>query len=228
MTPLKCPDLLERLLQLVRLILGYDLSTLLSKARGILRALGRLLRRTACRHSYEILQRKTTVTLCDPSGKRAFVQHRKLIRFLQDDVVAITDRIWGTGRFREQYRCSPGAAVDFYEEGSRWNVLISLRETKGRGDTLTFKTSRTMLGAFKDRRCWWEEEIYHPTKEATIIVIFPRGRRCRRATVTRRNHNRTVTLHRQRLRYLSDGRQALTWRVSLPQLHDLYRIQWNW
>jgi hypothetical protein len=119
-------------------------------------------------------------------------------------------------------------AVDFYEEGSRWTVLISLRETKKRGDTLALETSRTMLGSFPDDQCWWEEEIYQPTAQLSVAIVFPKERHCRRATLTQRSRDHTVTLPRQHLRFLSDGRQALTWQADHPQLHDLYRIGWSW
>jgi len=224
----KRPDLLERLLELLRLLASLDLPALLARAFDLVRVLRRLLRRHACHYSYEILTLETTVELCDPRGDRAIVRRRKRIRFLQDDVVAVTERVWGTGFFSEGYRCSPGVAVDFYEEGSRWTVLISLRETRKRGDTLALETSRTMLGSFPDDRCWWEEEIYQPTAQISVTIIFPKERRCRRATLTQRSRDHAVTLPRQRLRFLSDGRQALTWQADHPQLHDLYRIAWSW
>jgi len=228
MKNLKLANLAQRLLQLLRLLLSFDLSTILTALSKMFRTLGRLLRRYSYPHSYEVLERETTLELCDASGEKAIVRHQKLIHFLQDEIVAITDRIWGTGLFSEEYSCSPGVPVDFYEDGSRWNVVISLRETKGRGDTLTLKTARTMLGAFNDDRCWWEEEIYQPTRQASVTIIFPKKRRCRRATITQRSRNHTVTLGQQHLRFLGDGRQALTWRASCPQLHELYRIQWSW
>jgi len=228
MAQLNWPDLPRRLLGLLHVLFSYDLSTLLAGASRLLGALRRLLRRHTYHYSYEILKLEVTVELCDPRGDRAIVRRKKHIRFLQDDVVAVSERVWGTGSFSEGYRCSPGKAVDFYEEGSRWTVLISLRETKKRGDTLVLETTRTMRESFHGDRWWWEEEITQPTAQLAVTIIFPKERRCRRATLTQRSHRHTVILPRQRLRFLSDGRQALTWQAGHPQLHDLYRIQWSW
>ena len=37
-----------------------------------------------------------------------------------------------------EYKCLPGVEVDRYQEGDRWNILISLRETKSSGDIEDF------------------------------------------------------------------------------------------
>ena len=36
------------------------------------------------------------------------------------------------------YSCRPGEVTDVYQEGDRYNILISLRETKAAGDIEDF------------------------------------------------------------------------------------------
>ncbi len=75
---------------------------------------------------YEILDYEATLEILDLKGKKAVLTRREVIRFLQDNVVAIHDHAWGDGELFAEYRCQPGAPVDSYEDGSKWNVLISL------------------------------------------------------------------------------------------------------
>lgn len=92
--------------------------------------------KTRYRGVYEILDYDATLEIMDPKGKESVLTRRQVIRFLQDNVVAIHDHAWGDGEIFASYQCQPGVPVDFYEDGSKWNVLISLRETKNKGDTV--------------------------------------------------------------------------------------------
>jgi len=82
---------------------------------------------------YEVLEHHTTLELQDPQGEVAVVERRQTVRFLQDNVEAISDHAWGDGELFAEYTCSPGVPVDFYKDGSRYTTLISLRQTMSRG-----------------------------------------------------------------------------------------------
>ena len=177
---------------------------------------------------YEVLEHDTTVELVDPTGKLATVERRQMVRFLEDNLVAFTDYAWGDGNTLVDYTCSPGVPVDVYDDGSKHTILISLRETKNRGDVLRFKIRRKIRGGFMERDEWWETEIYHRTRHMKVAIIFPPGRRCQRAIVTQRSTNRTTTLGPEHFHFLGDGRQKLTWEIQKPKLHDRYTIKWRW
>ena len=177
---------------------------------------------------YEVLSHSTTLELVDPRGEEARVERRQTVRFLQDYVSAFTDYAWGEGEIFAEYRCSPGFPVDFYRDGSRHAVLISLRETKHRGDTLTFEIGRKIRGGFVAADECWETEVYHRSEELSVTILFPRERRCQRATVTQRSTSKTVALGPEQFRFLEDGRQQLTWEIRNPRLHDRYSLRWRW
>ena len=177
---------------------------------------------------YEVLKQSRTVELLDPRGEVAVVTRRQVVRFLQDHVAAITDYAWGDGEIYAEYTCTPGAPVDFYKEGSRHAALISLREAKSRGDTLTVNIRRKILGGFTRRDECWETEVYHRTRLLSLSILFPRERRCQRAVVTQRSTSRTTALGPEQIRYLADGRQRLTWEIRNPKLHDHYTLKWRW
>jgi len=177
---------------------------------------------------YEVLRHDTTLHLVDGRGNEAIVERVESVRFLQDYVSAFTDYAWGDGDIFAEYRCSPGVPVDFYQDGSRRAVLISLRETKRRGEELTFRIHRLIRGGFLSAEECWETEVYHRTKELSVAVLFPRERRCRSATVTQRSTSVTVALGAERFRFLEDGRQELTWELANPRLHERYSLKWRW
>ena len=177
---------------------------------------------------YEVLEHDTTLELCDAEGKLAKVTRQQTVRFLQDHVVAITDYAWGDGQALAEYSCRPGVPVDVYDDGAKKTILISLRETKGRGDVLRFHIQRKIVAGFAKRQEWWETEIYHHTRRLRVAIIFPKDRPCQRAMVAQRSKNRTTALGKRHFCFLKDGRQRLTWEIRRPKLHDRYTIKWVW
>ena len=177
---------------------------------------------------YEILDYHSTLDLSDATGEKATLSRRQMIRFLQDNVVAIHDHAWGDGKLFAKYRCRPGVPVDFYQDGSKHNVLISLRETKNRGDVMEFSVERTIAGGFLKTSEWLETEVDHLTSRLRITIIFPKARPCQRATLTRKNANKTVLLEEKHLRNLISGRQELGLSLDRPKLHECYTIKWDW
>ena len=177
---------------------------------------------------YQILDYDATLELKDPAGKKAVLTRRQVVRFLQDNVVAFHDHAWGDGQLFARYRCQPGVAVDFYEDGSKHNVLISLRETKDRGDVLELWIERVIRNGFQEKAEWLETEIDHLMRKVKLSIIFPKKRPCRRATLSRRSTGETALLPPKHFALLPDGRQKLTWEMRRPKLHDRYTIKWAW
>ena len=177
---------------------------------------------------YEILDYDATLEIVDTLGKEAVLTRRETIRFLQDNVVAIHDHAWGDGEIFARYKCQPGVPVDCYEDGSKHNVLISLRETKNRGDVIELWIERAIRGGLLREHEWIETEIDHLMKHLRLSIVFPVGRPCRRATLSRRSSSETTLLSQEHFALLPDGKQKLTWKTSNPRLHDRYTIKWVW
>lgn len=177
---------------------------------------------------YEILDYDSTLQLADPQGKRAILTRRERIRFLQDNVVAIHDHAWGDGDLFASYKCQPGVPVDIYEDGSKYNILISLRETKRKGDTLDLWIERIIEGGFTQRNEWLETEVDHWTDQMKLSIVFPKDRHCKRATLSRRKTDKTFRLPQDRFALLPNGDQKLTWSTHRPSLHDCYTVKWVW
>lgn len=177
---------------------------------------------------YEIIEYEATLEITDRKGKEVKLTRHEVIRFLQDNIVAIHDHAWGDGEIFADYHCQPGVPVDFYQDGSKYNILISLRETKNRGDIVDLWIERDIKNGFTKKEEWLETEIDHWTEHMKLSIIFPQERPCQRATLMRRSTNETVALDGQHFSVLSDGRQILTWKTNRPKLHDQYMIKWQW
>jgi hypothetical protein len=177
---------------------------------------------------YEVLDQSRTVTLHDPKGRVASVDTTQRVRFRQNHIAGLLDHVWGDGHILQEYRCSPGVPVDRYKEGTRHVVLISLREHKNRGDELIFTTHRQVIGGFTRASECWETEVYNRTRRLGVCILFPRQRRCRRATIVMKSTGQTVALGPSCRRFLPDGRQELVWACNEPKLQDRYLLSWEW
>ena len=209
-------------------ILQLDLIEVLKTLLDAWEVLNRWRAESRYRGMYEILDYDATLELLDQTGEEATFTRREEIRFLQDNVVAIHDHAWGDGQIFAGYRCQPGVPVDFYEDGSKHNILISLRETKNSGDVIELWVERRVRGGFTDTEEWLETEVDHLMQKLRLSIIFPQTRPCRRATLSRRSRAEVISLSQNHLALLPDGRQKLTWCTRTPKLHDRYTIKWVW
>lgn len=224
------PDALsDWLTPVLRRIPQQDIIKVLGKLPGAWRTLSRLPEKIRYHGMYEILDYDATLEIKDAKGRRAVLTRREVIRLLQDNVVALHDHVWGDGEPFAKYQCQPGVPVDFYEDGSKHNVLISLRETKNRGDVIELWIERVIREGLLEEREWFETEIDHLMRKLQLAIIFPKTRPCRRATLSRRSTSKTTLLSFEKhFALLPDGRQKLTWKTNRPKLHDRYTIKWVW
>jgi len=169
-----------------------------------------------------------SLTLMDSKGKTAVFKKRQQVKFLQDHIIAFQDYVWGDGEIFKDYKCSPGKEVDRYQEGDRWNILISLRETKNNGDIEEFYIERTALNGFTQPAESLQTEIRHQTKHLKVTIIFPKSRRCQRAVLLQRSRHQSLVLGPEHFTTLPDGRQRLSWETTKIKRFEIYTIKWRW
>ena len=119
---------------------------------------------------YEILDYDSVLELRDPRGEVGVFKRRQKVNFLQDNIIAYQDYAWGDGNILADYKCSPGVPLDQYQDGFRYNILISLRETKNRGDVVDFNIERTVTGGFTKPNEWRQVMLEHRTRRLRIAV----------------------------------------------------------
>lgn len=218
-------DLLRQLLALVLTSITANWQAIWARFARLLRP---LFKRRTDRGLYEILDYDVTLDLPDPSGRLAIFRRHQLVRFLQDHVIAYQDEAWGDGEVLSGYQCSPGMPVDFFQVGSRHLILISLRETKNRGDKVEFRIERTVKNGFTKEKEWLEAETRYPTRRLRMRIVFPRSRPCLGATLIERRKDKTTQLGERYFDIRRDGRQVLTWSRKRPAQGESYTISWNW
>lgn len=177
---------------------------------------------------YEILEYDTTLELMDAKGHRAEFRKRQRVRFLQDNIIAFEDYAWGAGQIFETYSVSPGKAVDRYQEGDRWNVLISLRETQHSGDIQDFRIDRTVRDGFTKAEEWKQVEIRHRTHRLKIGVIFPKDRPCQQAQLLQRSRKQVIVLGPECYHRLANGGQLVSWETKNVQPLEVFTLRWQW
>jgi hypothetical protein len=209
-----------QLLQSLTALLNADVISLLSRV-----PLPRFLQRPG---SYEVLEHKVRLELCDPQGHKAIYYKDQKVRFLQNNVIAYQDVAWGVGDIFADYQCSPGVVVDRYREGHRYQVLISLRQSKNWGDRESFHIERTILDGFTHADEDFQMDIDHRMYFFSFSVIFPVERPPKVIRVIEQNSTRSTVLDHQYRQILADGRVQVTWTTKHPHLYESYILAWNW
>lgn len=177
---------------------------------------------------YEVLEHAVKLELLDKQGEKAHYRKRQHVRFLQDNVMAFYDTVWGDGEIFVDYQCSPGVAVDRFREGHRYKVLISLREMKQRGDQETFYISRTIYDGFVADEESLQTDIDHQTRSVKVSLVFPSSRIPRKVLLTETRRKQTSALGDDHLHELPDGRYEVSWNKTNPRLHESYILKWIW
>jgi len=178
--------------------------------------------------SLEVQEFDLAVDLVDSKGLKAVFNKRLKVRFLQDRVIAFQDQVWGDGKALETYRISPGQVVDTYKDGDRWNVLVSLRRTRNRGEIEEFHSQRTVVGGFRNSEEWIQVETWLPTKRINLRVHFPKHRPCRRIWLTERSRQRTTLLSLDDVSTLPDGSSEFSWSRNNPRRGEVFTLKWEW
>jgi hypothetical protein len=178
--------------------------------------------------TYEVLEHECQLELRDARGRNAVYIKRQVVRFLQDNVIAYQDDVWGDGDIFADYECSPGIAVDRYKEGHRHHVLISLRKTMNRGDVQEFHIRRRIRNGFTKWSDDFQVEVNHHTRKLTLKVTFPSSRWPKQCWLNEQNMRRTRLLGAECLAYLPDKRLEVTWHTDKPTLFEAYSIRWQW
>jgi len=194
----------------------------------LLQSIKEYVKRTSPEGLYEILEYEFKLELLDPKGQSAYLTKHQRVKFLQDNVIAFEDYAWGDGNVLEEYKCTPGFEADRYREGERWNILISLRESKRRGDIEDFYIESKPKNALTKREEWCQVEMQHRTRSVKLAVVFPKKRHCIEAVVIERTRDRTIHLESRNFVTLADGRQLLTWETIEPRIFETYTIKWIW
>lgn len=177
---------------------------------------------------YRIHEHKVQLEILDAKGEWAIFRKQQTVEYLCDGITVFQDQAFGYGDIFADYKCSPGKAVDFYPEGYRQRILISLRETKNRGDVQEFRIERKIHNGFEVNTGNFLTPIDYPTQRMSISVIFPPERVPHRVALIEQNSRRTIKLEQDNVRTLPDGKTETSYVRRKPLLYESYILQWEW
>jgi hypothetical protein len=177
---------------------------------------------------YEVLRYESELELKDSKGRTAVFTKRQRVRFLQNNIIAYQDKAWGDGDIFVDYHCTPGVEVDRYRDGHRYNILISLRETKHRGEEETFLIERTIRDGFTQAVEEFQTDIDHRTHHLILKLVFPKSRLPTKVSITAQNKQITTRLDTSRPYIRPDGKHQYVWETHSPKLFEAYIIRWEW
>jgi hypothetical protein len=191
--------------------------------------LGRkILRGLADEGMYEVLEYESTLELLDKQGKKAILQKRKKVRYLQNNIIAYQDYGWGDGEQFQSYKAKPGIKVDQYKVGYKTYILLSLREVKNRGDVDEFHIQWKIGKGFLKKDGFWETDVSSRTHQMKVRVIFPEARPPHNVRLVENNRQKTTPLNGSAKKQLPDGRWQVTWETLKPRLYEHYILRWDW
>jgi len=178
--------------------------------------------------TYKVESHQSILELCDTDGQTAKYTKRQTINFTQNNVFAIQDQAWGDGEIFAEYQTSLGKPVDWYEEGHRWKVLISLRASRNRGEQEAFWIERIIKNGFTKQVNNFSVRIDHPTKHLSLAVIFPNGRLPRHILLLEQNAKKSHTLKNEHITSYSREQTQYTYPIPKPHLFEEYSLRWEW
>ena len=195
---------------------------------AVRRFAGRLLQGFASEGIYEVLDYECKLELKDHGGRDATIKKREKIRYLQDYVTTYQDQAWGDGEIFLNYTCFPGFPVDEYRLGANTFKLISLRNSRNKGDLDEFNIEWSMRNGFLKSTGFWSTSINHKTSNARVKLVFPKDRPPLNVSVRERNLQRTRVLEPESWHTLPDGRRMILWENANPRLYEDYILKWGW
>ncbi len=179
-------------------------------------------------YPYEILWQNIVLEIHDPGGQQATLTKTARVRFLQDHVLALSDRTWGSGAIALAPYPGPGIVADQFEHQQELHSLISLREPKHRGEVTTIETVHRREGGFTREQEWFDVEIDLPTNDVRFEVRFPQEREPSEAFLSERlSGTKHALIGANRIRD-PHGRVRIVWRRHCPIVKECFRTEWRW
>jgi len=177
---------------------------------------------------YEVLEYESTLEILDNEGRVGKFNKVEKVKFLQNNIIAIQDQVWGYKKEITNYECSPGVPVDFYTFGHKTFVVISLREVKSKNDEEQLIMQWDIKGKPIGSQGFWETYIDSYTSLMNQKIIFPKKRPPISIWVVEGKHKKNVELDKNKITQLPDKRWQIIWIKKNPRLNETYVIMWKW
>jgi hypothetical protein len=177
---------------------------------------------------YEVLDYESTLEILDPRGMVAKFNKTEKVRFLQDNVIALQDQLWGVNKKIFDYKCSPGIPVDFYASGHKTAVVVSLRNIYSTKDELNLNMQWYLKGEPLGKTGSWGTHINRYTRKITLNICFPAKRPPIKVWINEGNKKKIMELGKESITQMPDKQWQLSWEKKNPRLYETYTMKWEW
>jgi hypothetical protein len=195
-----------------------------SSVKALLPSLG--LQKPTVSEPYENRFLELVVDIRDSRGDKAVLSRRQGIRFLSAEHGLIRDLVWGDGNTLARYCVRGARRLSVQPEGSKSTVLLGLDRPTRQGESKTVHVRRLMEGSFCGDSEYFETLVERPTDRLSMKVLFPKARPPTDGYLVSTPPERLE--RRVPVRYSSDQRPFLAWRIDQPEKYRTYSLRWSW
>lgn len=168
---------------------------------------------------YETIKFSGRLKILDTDRMTAIFTRRQRVRFLEDGVGVLFDRIWGEGVLVGSY-LAPGVTImEPIRTPSGYVLPLGLPRPFRKGETFELVTHRRIVGAFSQEKGYWDTTMSKPTELIQITVVTPPDVKAGQPDI--------VAPPRGDMD-LTQRANSLQFRVTRPAMNGPYRLRWSW
>jgi hypothetical protein len=168
---------------------------------------------------YETIKFSGRLKFLDETRSVAIFTRRQRVRFLEDDVSVLFDRIWGNGLLLGRYSAPTVRLMEPIKTAKGYVLPLGLPKRFRKGEVFDLVTHRRIVSAFTDDYGYWETLMSKPTELIQISVV----------TAVPAAFDKAEIVAPPRGDFdLAQGANSLKMRVTRPALNGPYRLAWAW
>jgi len=178
-------------------------------------------------HNLETVRCRVTIDLLrlDGSLARYVKEHRH--RCILGTAAGYVDSMSGDGELTD-FAVTPGRIAGIRKESVTYFVDTRFPNPLQEGRSITRRFSCMFRNSFLGTDEWWDERQYHPSKNVTVLIRFPKGRPPMSWETVEREGPLFRLSDYQAHRVTSDGKPALKLAMDHPRFLASYVVRWKW
>lgn len=168
---------------------------------------------------YETIKFSGRLKFLDTTRSVAIFTRRQRVRFLEDNVGVMFDRVWGEGVILGRYSVQEAKLMEPIRTSNGYILPLALPGRFRKGDVFDLVTHRRIIGAFDNDSGYWDTSMTKPTELIQITVITPPGMAVAKPEIIAPPRGDFD---------LTEKANSLKMRVAKPALSGPYRLAWLW
>jgi len=178
-------------------------------------------------HNLETVKCLVTLDLLRLDGsyaKYTKVQHHRCILGSSEGYV---DSMSGDGDLTD-FAVTPGRIAGIRKESGIYFVDTRFPKPLREGQSITRRFSCVFRKSFLGEEEWWDERQYHPSRDITVLIRFPKARPPQTWETVEREGPLFRPSDYQARRTTSQGKPALKLVMDRPRFLASYVVRWTW